>query len=642
MMTREFTDSEIRYLRSLRAVDTVTPTRIIYSSEFKKRFLREYLNGKSPSAIFRDAGLPNVIVGRKRIERCTARWAKDEREEHDTSLGAPDPDSENVDMLLDETRKLVDDLSAALLRVERIIDMLKREHDQEANRPGARCACIPTNDPYRNGRLCARLERVTESVNTELRIAVIGAGPAGVYSSDIFLRQLKKLGEELGLGTEARIDLFEKLPVPFGLVRYGVAPDHPSIKFIASALEKTLDNPNIHLYCDVEFGKDVTLDDLLARYDAVLFATGAVKDKPLNLPGADLEGVYGAAKFVEWYDGYPTGAREWPLTAENVAVIGGGNVAMDVARELMRNADDLKAKTDIPDNVYEGIGQNKAKVLHLFIRRGVAQAKFSVQELREMEKLPGVQLIINEDDFDLDDETIEVAGKDKLTRQMVEELFAIREMAEDMQDDGDVDFEGNPADRRYYVHFNSAPTEILGEDGKVKAIRVERTETGADGRMRRTGEFTDYPVGAVYHAIGYRPAEAPGIAYDAKGAHLANANGDGRITADADGGDVRERLYATGWAKRGPVGLIGSTKSDALAIVTNMLEDLAKAAEGGRVAADRDPESIDRLLAGRGIRPIDFAGWKKVDAFERAEGAKEGREHKKVIDPEQMRELAHA
>ena len=641
-MTREFTDSEIRYLRSLRAVDTVTPTRIIYSSEFKKRFLREYLNGKSPSAIFRDAGLPNVIVGRKRIERCTARWARDEREEHDTSLCAPDPDSENVDMLLDETRKLVDDLSAALLRVERIIDMLKREHDQEANRPGARCARTPTNDPYRSGRLCARLERVTESVNTELRIAVIGAGPAGVYSSDIFLRQLKKLGEELGLGTEARIDLFEKLPVPFGLVRYGVAPDHPSIKFIASALEKTLDNPNIHLYCDVEFGKDVTLDELLARYDAVLFATGAVKDKPLNLPGADLEGVYGAAKFVEWYDGYPTGVREWPLTAENVAVIGGGNVAMDVARELMRNADDLKAKTDIPDNVYEGIGQNKAKVLHLFIRRGVAQAKFSVQELREMEKLPGVQLIINEDDFDLDDETIEVAGKDKLTRQMVEELFAIREMAEDMEDDGDVDFEGNPADRRYYVHFNSAPTEILGEDGKVKAIRVERTETGADGRMRRTGEFTDYPVGAVYHAIGYRPAEAPGIAYDAKGAHLANANGDGRITADADGGDVRERLYATGWAKRGPVGLIGSTKSDALAIVTNMLEDLAKAAEGGRVAADRDPESIDRLLAERGIRPIDFAGWKKVDAFERAEGAKEGREHKKVIDPEQMRELAHA
>ena len=136
--------------------------------------------------------------------------------------------------------------------------------------------------------------------DSELRIAVIGAGPAGVYSSDIFLRQLAKLGDELGLGTDARIDLFEKLPVPFGLVRYGVAPDHPSIKFIASALEKTLDNPNIHLYADVEFGKDVTLEDLLERYDAILFATGAIKDKPLAIPGADLDGVYGAARFVEW------------------------------------------------------------------------------------------------------------------------------------------------------------------------------------------------------------------------------------------------------------------------------------------------------------------------------------------------------
>lgn len=477
--------------------------------------------------------------------------------------------------------------------------------------------------------------------DSELRIAVIGAGPAGVYSSDIFLRQLAKLGDELGLGTDARIDLFEKLPVPFGLVRYGVAPDHPSIKFIASALEKTLDNPNIHLYADVEFGKDVTLEDLLERYDAILFATGAIKDKPLTIPGADLDGVYGAARFVEWYDGYPTGVREWPLEAERVAVIGGGNVAMDVARDLMRNADDLRAKTDIPDNVYEGIKNNKAKELHLFIRRGVAQAKFSVQELREMEKLPGVQLIIDEDDFELDDDTIEEAGKDKLTRQMVEELFVIRDMAEDMEDDGDVDFEGNPADRKYYIHFNSAPTEILGEDGQVVDIRVERTETGADGKMHRTGEFTDYPVEAVYHAIGYKPESVPGIAYDEGGAHLANANGDGRITVDHENGEVRERLYATGWAKRGPVGLIGSTKSDALMIVTAMLEDLAQNKENARLAPDRDPESIDRLLAERGVRPIDFAGWKRVDAYERAEGAKEGREHKKVIDPDQFRALAH-
>lgn len=490
---------------------------------------------------------------------------------------------------------------------------------------------------------------MSENNSNKLRIAVVGAGPAGVYSSDIFLRELKKQSESLGLPTKARIDLFEKLPVPFGLVRYGVAPDHPAIKFIADALEKTLDNPDIHLYCDVEFGRDLTLDDLMPRYDAVLFATGAVADRPLTIAGADLDGVYGAARFVEWYDGYPTGARTWPLDAQTVAVIGGGNVAMDVSRELMRNADDLKARTDIPDNVYEGIKGNKARELHLFIRRGVAQAKFSVQELRELEKLPGVQIIINEGDFDLDDDTIEQAGKDKLTRQMVEELYAIRDMAEDMEDDGGVDFEGNPAPKKYYMHFNSAPTEVLGKDGKVVGLHVEHTETGADGVMRHTGEFTDYPVEAVYHAIGYKPASVPGVAYDEQRDVLANEEGrilaEPALTAETGKSTVRPRLYATGWAKRGPVGLIGSTKSDALLIVGNMLDDLSKDenADGkgkGCIAADRDPESIDRLLASRGVKPIDFAGWKKVDTYERAEGAKEGRDRKKVIDTDQLRSLA--
>ncbi|RBP97811.1 glutamate synthase [Bifidobacterium aemilianum] len=471
----------------------------------------------------------------------------------------------------------------------------------------------------------------------ELRIAVIGAGPAGVYSSDIFLRELRKKGEELGLGTRARIDLYEKLPVPFGLVRYGVAPDHPSIKFIADALEKTLDNPDIHLYCDVEFGKDISLEDLLDHYDSVVFATGAVEDKPLTLPGADLGGVYGAAKFVEWYDGYPTGARSWPLDAEEVAVIGGGNVGMDVSRELVRNADDLKARTDIPDNVYEGIKGNKAKTLHMFIRRGVAQAKFSVQELRELEKLPGVQIVINEADFDLDEATVEAAAADKLTRQMVEELFTIREMAEDMEADGGTDYEGNPADRKYYLHFNSDPVEVLGENGRVIGLRVERTRTDADGSMHRTGEFDDYSVQAVYHAIGYKPASAPGVAYDENRTVLANK--DGRILESVDGAVV-PRLYATGWAKRGPIGLIGSTKSEALVVVANMLEDLQEQKRTGMLATDRDTESLERLLESRGVKPIDFAGWKRVDAYERSEGAKEGREHKKVIDPAQLRQLA--
>lgn len=480
----------------------------------------------------------------------------------------------------------------------------------------------------------------------ELRIAVIGAGPAGIYSSDIFLRQLKKLGDEMGLGTAARIDLFEKLPVPFGLVRYGVAPDHPSIKFIADALAKTLDNPNIHLYANVEFGKDITLEDLLPRYDAILFATGAVEDKPLSIPEASLNGVYGAAKFVEWYDGYPTSERTWPLDASEVAVIGGGNVAMDVARELLRDADYLREHTDISDDVYNGLLKNQAKTLHLFIRRGVAQAKFSVQELREMEKLSGVQIVVNESDFDLDDETIDVAGKDKLTRQMVEELFAIRDLSEDMEDGGNVDFEGNPASRRYIIHFNSDPVEILGEDGRVCAIRVERTVTSADGKMTRTGEFEEYPVQAVYHAIGYKPAKVSGVAYDENKALLANK--DGRIVTDPDGDIVRPRLYATGWAKRGPVGLIGSTKSDALQIVTNMLEDLAKSsleecesALPGRLAIDREPKSIENLLASRGVDVVDFDGWKRVDDFEVESGMAENRARKKVVSKQMLIDIAN-
>ncbi len=479
-----------------------------------------------------------------------------------------------------------------------------------------------------------------DEAGSQLRVAVVGAGPAGVYASDILLRQLKEKGDRLGLGDHARIDLFEKLPVPFGLVRYGVAPDHPSIKYIAGALEKTLDNPDIHLYADVEFGRDISLDDLRERYDVVLFATGAVDDRPLEIAGHDLDHVYGAAHFVEWYDGYPTADREWPLDAEKVAVIGGGNVAMDVARILMRRADDLLG-TDIPDNVYQGIKGNKARELHMFIRRGPAQAKFSVQELRELEKLPGVQIVLDEEDFDLDQRTIELAGQDKLTRQMLEELYAIKDMAEDMEADGGVDCEGNPADRRFCIHFYRMPAAIMGHDGRVSGIRLEKTRVTPEGTMGEVGEYEEYPVQAVYHAIGYKPAEVSGIPYDFSRYTLANEHGRIYSAPEAEGGHPVERLYATGWAKRGPVGLIGSTKSDALETIGNMLDDLASTDAHGRFAPDRADDSIDRLLASKGIAPIDFAGWKRVDAHERAEGAKVGREHIKVTDPDRLRSLAH-
>ncbi len=504
--------------------------------------------------------------------------------------------------------------------------------------------------------------RFATADSAPLRVAVVGAGPAGVYTADILMRQIKAQGPSMGLPAEAQVDLFEKLPVPFGLVRYGVAPDHPSVKFIMGALEKTLNNPNIRLFADVEFGKDVTLPDLQRFYDAVIFATGAVDDRPLRLKGHDLQGVYGAAKFVEWYDGYPDAPLTWPLTARKIAVIGGGNVAMDVSRLLVRYPQDLLG-TDIPDNVYQGLDANQAQEVHVFVRRDVAHAKFSVQELREMEELPGVQIITDDADFELSQETLQVAAEDKLTRQMVEELFSVHDLSLDMEDAGGADFQGRPARRKYYLHFNSNPVEILGEDGEVRSIRIERTQTSPDGRMISTGEFTDYPVDAVYHAIGYKPAQVVGIPYDESAYTLRNEggrivtgpkddggeggqkdvagqNGDGR---NGEGESIIPFTYATGWAKRGPVGLIGSTKSDALDTVSAILNDWAVSGKAGHIAAetDQDPHAIERFLADRGIAPMTYQDWRRVDQYERSEGAKVGREHIKVVSADQLRAIGH-
>ena len=442
-----------------------------------------------------------------------------------------------------------------------------------------------------------------------LRAAVIGAGPAGIYTADILLQQLQQKGPDLGLPAEAYVDIFEKLPVPFGLVRYGVAPDHPAIRFITAALDKTLSNPHIRLFADVEFGRDITLEDLQGYYDAVIVSTGAVDDRPLDIEGPD----------------------------------------------------DLLG-TDIPQNVYDGLAANRAMDIHIFVRRGAAQAKFSVQELRELEKLPGVRIIVDRKDFDIDDAVMREASKDKLTRQMIDELFAVRDLAEHMavpngaetgpSSGSGADFEGKPAKRRCYLHFNSNPVQILGDFGKVRAIRIERTVTAADGVMAGTGEYTDYPVEAVYHAIGYKPAEISGIPYDEIRYTLKNKNGrvisgnipDTSDTAEAGSGPrILPFVYTSGWAKRGPVGLIGSTKSDALETVGNILEDWARAAQAGQFTAkDRagsadKPGSIRQLLASRGISPLDYDAWHRIDACEKAEGAKAGRDRIKITDAEVMR-----
>ena len=232
---------------------------------------------------------------------------------------------------------------------------------------------------------------------TKLRLAIVGAGPAGIYAADILLKAEREF--------DVSIDLFEQLPAPYGLVRYGVAPDHPRIKGVITALREVLDRGDIRIFGNVDFGTDITLDDLKQHYNAVIFATGAIRDADLDIPGIDAKGSYGAADFVSWFDGHPDVPREWPLEAESVAVIGNGNVALDVTRMLAKHADDL-LPTEVPDNVYQGLKASPVTDVHVFGRRGPAQVKFTPLELRELGELRDVDMVVYDEDFDYDEASL--------------------------------------------------------------------------------------------------------------------------------------------------------------------------------------------------------------------------------------------
>ena len=300
---------------------------------------------------------------------------------------------------------------------------------------------------------------------TKLRLAIVGAGPAGIYAADILLKYEKQF--------DVSIDLFEHLPAPYGLVRYGVAPDHPRIKGIVNALRDVLDRGDIRIFGNVLYGRDVTLDDLKKHYNAVIFATGAVRDADLRIPGITLDGSYGAAEFVSWYDGHPDFPRDWPLEAKEVAVIGNGNVALDVARMLAKHADDL-LPTEIPANVYDGLKASPVTDVHVFGRRGPAQVKFTPLELRELGELRDVDMILYDEDFDYDDAS-------KLAIESNKQVMVIDRVLKQWRER-----EVGQASRRLHLHFYAKPLEVTG-DGKVEAFRYERTAPDGGGRHRRHG-----------------------------------------------------------------------------------------------------------------------------------------------------------
>jgi ferredoxin--NADP+ reductase len=446
-----------------------------------------------------------------------------------------------------------------------------------------------------------------------LRVAVVGAGPAGIYASDILARS----------GTPVQIDLIERLPAPFGLVRYGVAPDHPRIKQIIVALHKVLERGDIRLLANVDYGTDLTLDDLRAHYDAVIFATGAIRDAALPIPGIDLPESYGAADFVSWYDGHPDVPRTWPLEAREVAVIGAGNVALDVARILAKHARDL-LPTEVPANVHEILEASPVTDVHVFARRGPAQVKFSPLELRELGHVPDVDVVVYPEDFDFDAGSMAAIHSSNQTKQVVKTLtdWTLKEPDQ------------LHASRRIHLHFLARPVEVLGADGHVVALRTERTALNGDGNVTGTGRTTDWPVQAVYRAVGYFGSPLPGVPFDDVAGVIVNR--EGRVLGP-DGSPL-PGLYTTGWIKRGPVGLIGHTKSDASETIAHLRAD----AEAGLLpqAPARDPSAVLDLLAARGAQVVQWEGWQLLDAYERALGEVQGRERIKVVPREEMVDIS--
>jgi len=442
----------------------------------------------------------------------------------------------------------------------------------------------------------------------KLRLAIVGAGPAGIYAADILLKHERSF--------EVSIDLFDQLPAPYGLVRYGVAPDHPRIKGIITALREVLDRGDIRVFGNVRFGEDLHLADLRRHYHAVVFATGAVRDAALDIPGIDLPGSYGAADFVSWYDGHPDVPREWPLDAGSVAVIGNGNVALDVARILAKHPDDLMP-TEIPANVETGLRASSVTDVHVFGRRGPMQVKFTPLELRELGEVPDVDLVVAEEDFDYDDAARAAIESNKQVL-VIDRIF--RKWRDEPQ---------TGSSRRLHLHFWARPVEIVaGPDGRVAAIRIERTAPDGAGGARGTGEIREIPVQQVYRAVGYFGSELPEVPYDERRGVIPNH--EGRVLDDR--GEVVPGLYATGWIKRGPVGLIGHTKSDAMETVSHLVRDQAN--WWNPVAPEES--AIVELLRERGIEWTDLDGWHRLDEHELGLGENAGRVRVKVVPRDEM------
>ena len=441
------------------------------------------------------------------------------------------------------------------------------------------------------------------SATTNIRVVVVGSGPAGFYTAAALLAS----------DLEVEVDMIERLPTPWGLVRLGVAPDHPNIKSVSRAFEKTALNPGFRFFGNVEVGRDVQHDELMQLYDAVVYSVGAQTDRALGIPGEDLPGSWPATAFVAWYNGHPDFQDlSFDLSAERAVVIGNGNVALDVARMLALTPEEL-APTDTTEAAIEAINASGVHEILVVGRRGPVQAAWTPVEVGELGELAGADVIVDPADLELDPGSeAELAAAAPTVRRNVDHLreYASRQPT------------GKP--RAIRLRFFSSPVALLGDE-KVEAIELVRNNL-VDGRAVATDERDTIDCGIVFRSVGYQGVPLPGVPFDKHSRTIPNERG-----------RVEPGLYAAGWIKRGPSGVIGTNKKDATETVALLLED----ARLGKLPP-RGQGTLEELLAARCVEAVLYAGWESIDRAERAAGEPRSRPRIKLSSWESLLEAARA
>ncbi|HEU5153438.1 MAG TPA: FAD-dependent oxidoreductase [Gemmatimonadales bacterium] len=445
-----------------------------------------------------------------------------------------------------------------------------------------------------------------------LRVAIVGTGPSGFYAAEHLLK--KHPGVE--------IDLIDRLPTPFGLVRGGVAPDHQKIKSVIRVYEKIASQPGVRFLGNVLIGGDLTREELLNHYHAVIYATGAQSDRPLGIPGEHLRGSHAATEFVGWYNGHPDYQdHTFDLSQKNVVVIGVGNVAVDVTRVLSRTPEEL-AKTDVAAYALDALRNSGVKNVYMIGRRGPVQAAFTNPELKELGEMPGADIVVLPNELALDEGSRGALAKAE-ERTAEKNLHTLEGFAAKPQ-------EGKPM--RIHLRFLLSPLELHG-DGRVEAVMLSKNRLvpSANGELRAepTGETEVIPAGLVFRSVGYLGTGIPGVVFDARRGIVPNE--EGRVVTAP--GVVSQGEYVVGWIKRGPTGVIGTNKPDATETTDHVLEDFTS----GKLERDLSPrDDIDRMLAQRGVRVVTWNDWRKLDQIERERGATLGRPRLKFTTVAEM------